>query len=370
MTVTIVAFAVFLVLHGLLHLLGTAKAFGWADLPQLTAPISAPAGLAWFASALLFVAAAMALWAWPRGWWAIGLAALVVSMTVIVSSWSDAKFGAAANVVVLLGVALGFLSLGPLSLRAQYDRDVEALVVPPLSVALVTDADLAQLPGPVQRYLRGVGVVGHPRVHDVLVRMHGRIRSGRDARWMPITAEQHNIVHPAARLFYLTASMAGVPVQGYHRYVGAAASMRVKAAGLVPVATGDGDEMTRSETVTLFNDMCLLAPATLIDPAIAWTEIDTGTVMARFTNAGHTITATLRFDADGALRDFTSDDRSQVLPDGTLRTFRWSTPVDRYARYGDFRLPAGGEARWHDADGGYAYIELAFDEVRYNVGPP
>lgn len=365
-----VVFAAFLVLHGLIHLVGTAKAFGWADLPQLTAPISASAGVAWLVAALLFVAAAAAIWVWPGWWWAIGIGAVVLSTSVIAASWTDAKVGALANVVVLGGVALGFLNQGPLSLRAQYDRDVEALVVPPLSVAPVTEADLARLPVPVQRYLRGVGVVGHPRVHNVLVRMHGRIRSGRDGRWMPITAEQHNIVHPAARLFYLTASMAGVPVQGYHRYVDASASMRVKAAGLVPVATADGAAMTRSETVTLFNDMCLLAPATLIDPAIVWTGIDAGTVMARFTNAGHTITAMLTFDDAGALRDFTSDDRAQVLPDGTIRSLRWSTPITRVATYGPFRLPAGGEALWHDADGAYAYIELAFDEVRYNVALP
>jgi len=35
-----VAFALALVVHGLIHLLGVAKAFGFAELPQLTRPIS------------------------------------------------------------------------------------------------------------------------------------------------------------------------------------------------------------------------------------------------------------------------------------------------------------------------------------------
>lgn len=30
-----IAFAILLVVHGLIHLLGTAKAFGWMELPQL-----------------------------------------------------------------------------------------------------------------------------------------------------------------------------------------------------------------------------------------------------------------------------------------------------------------------------------------------
>ena len=113
----VTAFAILLVLHGLIHLLGTAKAFGWADLPQLTQPISVTFGALWLVAALLFLTTAVALFVWPRVWWAVGVCAVVVSMLVIVPSWTDAKFGALANAVVLVGVAFGFLSQGPYSLR-------------------------------------------------------------------------------------------------------------------------------------------------------------------------------------------------------------------------------------------------------------
>jgi hypothetical protein len=91
--------------------------------------------------------------------------------------------------------------------------------------------------------LRFAGVIGQPHVHNFRVRMHGRIRNGPQDRWMPFVAEQHNVIDPPARLFYFTASMLAVPVQGYHRYVGADASMRVKAAGLVPVVNAEGAEI-------------------------------------------------------------------------------------------------------------------------------
>ena len=45
------------------------------------------------------------------------------------------------------------------------------------------------------------------------VRVHGRIRNGPNARWMPLTAEQYNVVDEPARLFYLSASMFMIPVQ-------------------------------------------------------------------------------------------------------------------------------------------------------------
>jgi hypothetical protein len=365
-----VAFAIVLAVHGLIHVLGFAKAFGLADLPQLTQPIPPWLGALWLLAALLFLATAAAVFVWPRGWWAIGACAIVVSMFVIVPSWTDAKFGALGNVVTLIGIVLGFLAYGPVSLRAAYDGDVDRALARVAPVELISEADLAHLPAPVQRYLRRVGVVGQPRVHNFHVQMHGRIRNARDARWMPLTAEQYNFVDAPARLFYLNASMYTVPVQGYHRYVGPSARMTVKAAALVPVVQVSGPEMDQGETVTMFNDMCFMAPATLIDRGIEWEPVDDRTVRARFANAGHAIRAELSFNEAGELTNFWSDDRYQTSPDGkSVKNVRWSTPLAGYRSFGPVRLASGGEARWHEPAGEYAYIQLELDEVQYNVQP-
>jgi Family of unknown function (DUF6544) len=160
-----------------------------------------------------------------------------------------------------------------------------------------------------------------------------------------------------------------VPVQGYHRYVGPSATMTVKAAALVPVVEVSGPEMNEGETVTMFNDMCVIAPATLIDPAIVWESVDARAARASFTNAGHTIRAELSFNEAGELTNFWSDDRYQTSPDGkSVKKVRWSTPLTGYRSFGRVRLASGGEARWHDASGDYAYIELTLDDVQYNVG--
>jgi hypothetical protein len=45
----------------------------------------------------------------------------------------------------------------------------------------------------------------------------------------------------------------------------------------------------------------------------------------------------------------------------------WSTPLGDYRACASGRLASRGEARWWDAGGSYAYIELVFDEVQYNV---
>jgi len=363
-----VLFAIVLVVHGLIHVLGFAKAFGLAEPPQLAEPIAPWLGVGWLVDALLFLGAAAALLVWPRGWWAIGGCAIVASMFLIVTAWSDAKFGTLGNLIALVGVVFGFLAQGPVSLHAAYDRDVDRGLARLAPAESIRDADLAHLPAAVQRYLRTAGVVGQPRVQNFHVRMHGRIRSGRDSRWMPLLAEQYNFVDEPERLFYFDGSMLAVPVQGYHRYVGPSATMKVRAAALLPVVDVSGPEMNQGETVTMFNDMCVMAPATLIDPAIVWQAVDAHTARASFTNAGHTIQARLSFNEAGELTNFWSDDRYQSSPDATsVRKLRWSTPLGGYRSFGRVRLASGGEARWHEATGDYAYIEVTFDDIRYNV---
>jgi hypothetical protein len=343
-------FGVLLAVHGLIHLVGLTR----------------PNAVLWGAAAASFLATAVTLFLWPRWWWAVGAVAVAVSTIPIAQNWSEARAGAAVNAVVLTGVVFGFLAQGPFSLRAQYDRDVRRWRDRPARADILRDADLAGLPAPVRRYLRRAGVIGQPPVRSFRARMHGRIRSGPDASWMPIAAEQLNVVDVPVRLFYLTGQMRGIPVQGFHRFVSSSASMIVKAAALVPVARASGPEMDRSETVTMFNDMCLMAPAALAGTGIEWTPVDDRRARARFSGGNHTIAAELVFNEEDELVNFLSDDRSVVEGGGPGRRIRWSTPVGSYRTFGQVRVASHGTARWHEPAGEYAYIELTIDDIQYN----
>lgn len=107
------AFAVFLVIHGLIHLIGAAKAFGWADLPQLTQQITPIFGTLWLMAAVLFVGSAITLSGSSRGWAVLALGAVAVSITAIAPSWTDAKVGAVADLVVIAVVAASYLMPSP-----------------------------------------------------------------------------------------------------------------------------------------------------------------------------------------------------------------------------------------------------------------
>jgi hypothetical protein len=367
------AFTVAMAIHALIHLMGFVKAFGLARAPQLTQPISAPLGVLWLVAALSILATLVALFALPSWWWAIGVGALVVSQVAITTSWADAKFGSLANVVLLIGVVYGLLSDGPWSFRAAFERDAaagRARVGQLATMAVITDADLAPLPAPVQHYLRATGAVGQPRVLSYRLRFRGRIRGGPKKAWMSFQADQQSFTDRPTRSFLMQASMWGVPVQAFHRFAGSSATMQVKIAGIIEVADAHGPVMDRSETVTLFNDMCLLAPGSLLSPSISWEAIDARSARARFTHGPHTISATLLFDDAGLLTDFVSDDRSRASADGrTFTPLRFSTPARAYRQYGPVRLMSHGEARWHAPapEGEFTYGEFELLEISYDV---
>jgi hypothetical protein len=362
--------AAILIVHGLIHLMGFAKAFGYASLPQLTSPISRELGVVWLIAGLLVCASAILLVVRPRTGWVVGAVALVLSEFVIVTAWRDAWAGTLANAALLLAVVSAFLTEGPWSFRAQFDRDVLAGLSRRVAAPVVTESDLAALPAPVQQYLRATGVVGRPRVQNYRLRFTGRIRSAPDSAWMSFVADQQSFADEPTRLFLMRARMFGVPVIVFHRLVEGRATMRVKVAGAISIVDAGGDVMDRSEAVTLFNDMCLLAPATLLDRTIVWDRVDARTVRARFTTRTQTVTATLLFGEDGLLTNYLSDDRSRSSPDGKVFTqLRFSTPVRDYRDFGDARIAAHGEARWSLPEGDFTYGEFDLVSVSYNVSP-
>jgi hypothetical protein len=262
---------------------------------------------------------------------------------------------------------------GPFSKRAtgfqgQYDAEVAVRLQRSDAISPLVEADLARLPEAVQRYLHVSGAVGQPRVRNFRARFHGRIRSGPKARWMRFSGEQHNFYDPPARLFLMKASMFALPFDVFHRFAGEHATMRVKVASLLTVADAKGPEMDKAETVTLFNDMCVFAPGTLIDPSIRWQTLDANTVVADYAHGRHTVRAILSFNDRGELTDFVSDDRSIASSDGkTFTNMRWSTPLAEYRAFGAHRLMSRGEGVWHAPEGRYAYLQLELDAIDYNL---
>jgi hypothetical protein len=269
-------------------------------------------------------------------------------------------------VLVVVGVLLSlYYSQGLYrQFKAEAIKGLERIGM--LEDETITEEDTAHLPEPVQKYLRYVGVIGREKVRGYRVSIDGSMKTDRERDWADVKVQQYSFTDRITRLFYLDLKMFGMPVLGLHSYIDTKATMLVKVAGLIPVVDGKGKEMNQGETVTVFNDMCIMAPAGLIDKRIEWEPVDSLTAKATFNNGDIKISAVLYFNEKGQLVNFVSDDRFYSPTGKTYERVRWSTPVSDYRDINGFNLASYGEAVWHFPEGDFCYARFNIKDIEYN----
>ena len=232
---------------------------------------------------------------------------------------------------------------------------------------ILTLEDIQQLPEPIQKYLIYVGAVGKPKIQNVRAVWSGNMKRTLKSGWMKINPQQYNFFEEPARIFYIKSKVMGIPFDGLHLYAGAEATMQIKVASMFQVVDAFGEKMSHGETVTVLNDMCFLAPATLISKNIQWETIDSQTVKAQFTNDNITVSAILKFNAQGELIDFISEDRFYCEDGKTYLSYKWSTPIKDYIEIEGRKVPSCGEAIWHiPYEGEFCYAKFDLKEIEYN----
>ena len=142
-----------------------------------------------------------------------------------------------------------------------------------------------------------VAVTGYHRKHVIRLFNAAPVASGlgRRAR-LPVYDEavrealillwEYEFFDPPARLFYMNATRSGVPFDVFHRYVDNGATFRVRVAGLYPMVDKHGPGITNDETVTLMNDVLVMAPAAVLDLPFIFETTGERTLRATFRNAG------------------------------------------------------------------------------------
>jgi hypothetical protein len=183
----------------------------------------------------------------------------------------------------------------PQSLREEWSRLAASRSEPlPFNPAMA-----ATLPGPARRWLTHAIDPGTPLWSAVELTMRGEIRIG---RWHPFTA--HQILAPSGGFIWAARSRVwGLPVTGYDRLYSGAGEMRWRLAGLIPVMSSSGADITRSAAGRLAGEGALLPTAFR---QATWVEGDqAGTVVAIWPIGGEAECAQLRVTKDGRLAEVT-----------------------------------------------------------------
>lgn len=352
-----------LIVHGLIHLMGFAKAFQLSEIKQLTLPIPKTMGVLWLIATILLLSAAILMLFKHNYWWVVGFLAISISQFLIFYFWKDAKFGTIVNAIVLIFLIIGYATW---NFHHQYKSDVKRELKQLLYFqnSILNESDMVHLPEPVKKYLRYTHSVGKPKVNNFKVTFAGKIRKDEESQWMPFTSEQYNYLNKPTRLFFMKAIMNRLPVAGYHHYDDGKAVMDIRLFSLLKVQYQEGTEMNIAETVTFFNDMCCMAPPTLIDKRIIWLETEENKVKASFTNNNITITAWLYFNSIGELINFKSNDRYAA---DAGKKLPWATPLNDYKDINGYRLATKAETIYTYPDRELCYGTFSLLNAEYNL---
>lgn len=360
-----VLFLIIVLIHGLIHLLGFVKAFGFKEVKELTIPISKPAGMVWLIATLLFLIYGLLYYINFKQAWLVGLIAVIISQILIFYFWKDAKFGTILNLIILI---VSLVSLGSYLLHNEFTSRVKLNFLENnlLSTDILTEKDIAHLPLIVQNYLHYTKSVGQAKVKNFKAEFVGGMRAKPEDKYMKLQSVQYNFYQKPSRYFYMTASKMGLPATGLHLYQNETATFEVRLLNWFKVVDAKGDKMNQAETVTLLNDMCFIAPATLIDTRIKWEVINDTTVSALFKNGSVSVSAVLYFNKKGELVNFISNDRYDT--DGKKYiSYPWATPVEDYQMINGYLLPSKAKLIYQRPDGDFIYGELEYKSVKYNL---
>ncbi|QZD90526.1 hypothetical protein K3148_03800 [Qipengyuania aurantiaca] len=262
--------------------------------------------------------------------------------------------GAGALVAIGGGIYAWSTSLS----RAFNARRADAAAEPMAKMPVLTEEDIAPLPEPVRHYIGLTGSIGRPIVTEIVMHFDAAMFDAPGEPGMTGPVVQYERFDVPHRLFFMNTKMKGLPVAVLHDFNRDQATMRVRLAGLANVVNISGPELTRTETVTILNDIAFYAPSRLTDPRLEWTAIDDARAKVDFTLGSNTVSAELIFNEAGELVDFVSDDRGMLEKDGSLTIARWTTPLGNYREFDGWRLASEGVAIWHLPEGPFTYGHL------------
>ncbi len=250
--------------------------------------------------------------------------------------------------------------------QKAFNLEVAEAMKVPSKPGILLEQDILHLPDPVQKYLRYTAAIGKERIEHIRLEFAGKFKTDPERKYANFKSVQYNFFQHPTRLFYMKMPVMGIPCFGLHVYKNATASMKINLASLITVVDAKGPEMDMGETVTVFNDMCVMAPAALIDADVKWQTIDSLTVKAEYTLGANRITATLYFNATGQLVNFISNDRYLSSDGKTYSNYPWSTPVKEYREFHGRMMPSYGETIWFMPEGEYVYGKFNLIKVDFN----
>ena len=357
-------FSTIVFLHGAIHLMGFVKGFKIAQISNLQTDISPISGIFWLIGFLLFAVSAVGLALDKEFWSYFVVPALIVSAFLVISTWTDAKYGMIPNVVILIVVMVSFSSN---NMSKMIDRETEEILgtTKRAESEIITNTDIAELPEPVQSWIRSTGIIGRPAITSACLHQKASMKMKPEQQdWYSAGAIQYTTMNPPA--FIWTVNMKMMPmvnIKGRDKYVEGKGEMLIKMNSLINVVNEKGTRMDEG-TLQRFLGELVWYPSLALSPYISWEAIDKTSAKATMTYKGTTGSGTFYFNGEGDFVKFVAMRYKGNKADA--KRYPWILTVDDYTVFEGIKVPSKMKATWKLDEGDWTWLKLEVTSLSFN----
>jgi hypothetical protein len=357
-------FAFVILLHGLIHCMGFAKAFGYGNITQLSKGISKPLGLFWLLTALLFTAAVVLFLLKRESWPMMIIITAIVSQILIITVWKDAKFGTIANIIALL-IAIPCFAHIRFTKMAAFEAKTILARIPNSNAVIITKDMLNNLPPVVAKWLTHCGVIGKEKINTVRLKQKGEMKTTPGGKWMPFDATQYFTVNEPAFVWTTNVHMMPlIALTGRDKFEKGHGEMAIKFLSLYKVAYGHDNEKINSATMLRYLAEISWFPTTALSEYIQWQAIDSLSAKATFTDNGLKVSGIFKFTGQGDMAAFTADRYYGTDDNAVLE--KWVVETEDWKDFNGVRIPYKSKVSWQLKTGDFNWAKMEITDLEFN----
>jgi hypothetical protein len=320
--------------------------------------------LGWLVACLLFICCAASFYFGKVWWWLPAVIAVILSQALVIIYWKDAKWGTVANLIILIGVIVGYAHS---NFQVMVTSEVHKMYssVSKRETAFITGDMPDKLPAPVKRWLTNSGIVGKREVQTLRLKQKGLMRSKpTQKRWSPMKAEQYFVIDGPSFIWKATMDlMPWISITARDKYFDGKGEIKISILSLIPIANSSGHQVDQGTLQRYLAEICWF-PSAALSPYIKWDSIDDTSARATLTYKGISGVAIFHFNENG---EITSCNADRYMSSGkSVSLEKWEVRSTEYGVMGGIRIPVKSEVTWKLKGGDFTWLKLEITEIDYN----
>ncbi|WP_281847193.1 DUF6920 family protein [Olleya namhaensis] len=361
-----IALIILIGIHGIIHLFGFLKAFSISEFTAISQPISKTFGLVWLLTFLLFALAIVLIIFQSNYWWLIGFLAVIASQILILTYWSDAKFGTIANLIILVSAIIAYSNF---SFKNKIAEERKKLFENSqfVSEKVITKETISELPSIVQKWLINSKTIGKSPISNVHLTQELQLKlSPEQENWNNGKAEQYFTINPPAFNWNIDTKMNSIfNVVGRDKFESGNGEMTIKLLSLISVANAKNSDKVDQATLQRYLAEIVWFPSASLSPYIKWESLDEYSAKATMEYNGAKGTGEFHFDEKGNFQKFVA---MRFQDSNAVEPIEWTVIAKQTEERNGIKIPVECEASWELESGKWTWLKLKITEIKYNIG--